>query len=256
MGIENINRNIHLDNKKNSENGNQSIRNNEQEKNSLFDSNISNEDLNKHIKQGLFKESSANYEDFKNQLFSKGKDSNMTSINGIGNNYSHADKFDDWTNDKSNYQDVLNGGNGGEFQMFEFNPNSYSKDLKEFSKEYIDKFDDDKDGQWNREEFKKMAANGAELTKEMDEMLNKAFDGLNLDDKKEAISPEEFASQLYITDLDLNNYAKTLNAASSLDGKFTFDEYQGKSSIMPGDKGFETLQKQKADFFNHFYNNK
>ena len=170
---------------------------------------------------------------------------------------SRADEFDEWTNSEKNYNDFLEYKPVDEFEMFDFDASSYSKDLKNFAQEYLNKYDADNDGVMNKSEFTKMASGGMEIPKELEAEYNALydvlFDNLNLDEKKNEINAGEFASFLYMADLDLDNYAKTLDVASSLDGKLDYGQYQALSSLLPGDKGFDILQSEKQDFYNNFY---
>ena len=170
---------------------------------------------------------------------------------------SKADKFDKWTNSEENYKNFIEDKPVDEFEMFDFDASSYSKDLKNFAQEYINKYDADNDSVMNKSEFVKMASGGEEIPKEMEEQFNALYDelfnNLNLDEKNDEINAGEFASFLYMADLDLENYAQTLDLASSLDGKLEYGQYQALSSLLPSDKGFDILQSKKQDFYNHFY---
>ena len=78
----------------------------------------------------------------------------MTSIS------QRAMDFNNWTNSSENYEKTFQKGQEvEEFQMFEFNASTYSSDLKDFAQEYIDSFDKDGDGSWNKDEFISMALN-------------------------------------------------------------------------------------------------
>lgn len=63
------------------------------------------------------------------------------------------DEFDAWNQG----YDIDENGNVEDFSMFEFNPSTYSKDLKDFAQKYINKFDKDGDGELNQDEFTEMA---------------------------------------------------------------------------------------------------
>ena len=58
----------------------------------------------------------------------------------VTNNSTSAKKveFDEWSGGDNNYNKAMNGEKVEDFKMFDFNPSSYSSDLKEFSQEYIE----------------------------------------------------------------------------------------------------------------------
>ncbi len=201
-------------------------------------------------------------------------------VNGIpaGIN-SIINKFDDWTNSEDNFNKSMNGEQVEEFQMFDLNLSSYSSDLKSFAQSYIDKYDEDKDASFNYSEFVNMCTNGAQsagglkFAKSVNNFLSglginipslqeKAalhdemqtqFGTFSFDSDAEKINAGEFASVLYTADLDWNNYAQTLDVASSIDGKLDYNNYQGFSLITPGVDGYETLQGERQDFYDNFY---
>ena len=179
-----------------------------------------------------------------------------------GNYYNTSSNFDNWTNSADNYNKSINGEQVEEFSMFKAdNLDNYSKDLKNFSQEYINMWDSDGDGAWSRDEFVMMATAGegvpsdapAELAQQYNELFDQLYDNLNLDDNKDSISAGEFASYLYASDMDWAKYAETGDVSAAIDGKLDYVAYQGLSSLMPGDEGFEKLQSEKADFYNFFY---
>lgn len=172
-------------------------------------------------------------------------------------NGNRAQQFNNWTNDENNYQNALNGKDVEEFQLFDLNLSTYSKDLKEFAQEYIDLYDTNKDGKWDKDEFVKMAMGNDSIPDGMEDVyaafFNKNFDALNLDDDKDSINAGEFATMLYASDLDWNNYAQTGDVASSIDGKADYTQYQVYSSMVEGDNGFNVLKNERQDFYNAFY---
>ena len=179
-----------------------------------------------------------------------------------GSNFNTAKNFDNWTNSSDNYNKALQGEQVEEFQMFKADDlQTYSSDLKKFSQDYIDMWDSDGDGTWSKDEFIAMSTGGEGIPTDVSEdvqaqyaqLFNELYSNLNLDDNKESITSGEFASYLYATDLDWQNYANTGDVASSLDGKIDYSTYQGLASIMEGDAGFEVLQSEKSDFYNAFY---
>ena len=179
-----------------------------------------------------------------------------------GSNFNTAKNFDNWTNSTENYNKALNGEETEEFEMFKAgNLQSYSSDLKKFSQDYINMWDSDGDGSWSKDEFIMMSTGGEGIPSDVSEdvqaqyaqLFDDLYSNLNLDDNKDSISSGEFASYLYASDMDWENYAQTGDVSSSVDGKLDYSTYQSLSSIMEGDAGFEVLQSEKADFYNYFY---
>ena len=202
----------------------------------------------------------------------------MTTLSGIS---AIINKFDDWTNSKENADKLVNGEQVDGFQMFDLNLSTYSNDIKGFAQEYINKYDKDEDSSFNYSEFVDMCTNGVEsagglkFAKFMNDALmgifGKSFTSLqekaalhdemqiqfgtfSFDEDSTKISAGEFASVLYTADLDLNNYAATGDVASSVDGNLSYENYQGLAMITPGVEGYETLQYERQDFHDTFYN--
>lgn len=76
----------------------------------------------------------------------------MTSIS------TRALAFENWTNSPENYNKaIVENKKVEEFKMFDFQPSTYSSDLKEFAQDYIDLHDKDGDRNWDRDEFISMA---------------------------------------------------------------------------------------------------
>ncbi len=178
-------------------------------------------------------------------------------INDSNGAVNRADEFDIWTNSEENYEKALLGEDVQGFQMFELNLSTYSGDLKEFSQEYIDKYDEDGDGVWSKEEFTKMAVAGQEIPEEYagvyEELYSQLFTDLNIDTKDDSINAGEFASYLYAADMDWENYSQTGNVASSIDGNLDYLTYQSLSAFEPDSKAHSILQREKQDFYNNFY---
>ena len=168
-----------------------------------------------------------------------------------------AKQFDNWTNNEANYEKALNGEKVEEFKMFDFNASTYSSDLKQFAQDYIDLYDSNGDGKWDKDEFVKMAIGEAEIPEGMEsayaEFFAESFKALNLDDDEESINAGEFATMLYAADMDWNNYAQTGNIAASLDGKADYAQYQGFSSMVEGDPSYDILRSERKDFYDAFY---
>lgn len=173
------------------------------------------------------------------------------------NDLSLVDKFDEWTNSEENFNKSNSGENVDDFQMFELNLSSYSSDLKDFAQEYLNKYDTNGDGEWNKEEFVSMASANQEISEEFkaeyEALYDQLFSDLNLDDNKDTINAGEFASYLYAADMDWDNYSSTLDVASSIDGKLDYNNYQALSSLEPGSSAHAKLQAEKQDFYNNFY---
>lgn len=170
-----------------------------------------------------------------------------------------ADKFDDWTNSEDNYNKFLAGEKTDGFKMFDIDLSTYSSDLKDFAQDYIDKFDENGDGKWNKAEFIKMATGNADIPvknrKEYMALFDQLFDDLNLNDKKYTIDAGEFASFLYASDMDWDGYSKdsSQGIAPYIDGELDWVNYQSFSSLEPGSENYDNLQYQKKEFFDNFY---
>ncbi len=168
-----------------------------------------------------------------------------------------ADKFNNWTNDENNYEAALNDEPVDDFKMFDINLSTYSKDLKEFAQEIVGKFDTDRDGSWDIDEFTNMALGNEDIPvgmeKQYSQLFAQLFKALNLDTKENKISASELATMLYASDLDWNNYSQTGDIASSIDGKLGYNEYSVFSGLLEGDSGYNVLRNEREDFFNAFY---
>lgn len=169
---------------------------------------------------------------------------------------SKVKNFDNWTNSEENFNKAVSGEQVEDFQLFEFNAPTYSKDIKNIAQEYINLYDENGDGEWNKEEFVKMALGGQEIPAGLEDayadLFGKAFDDLNLDDKKDSINSAEFASQLFIGDLDLQKFADTDGSlVDSLDGKINYVQYNLNSD--PDYVNYDYVQDLKSAFYNNFY---
>lgn len=192
-------------------------------------------------------------EDGQNKVIYTTIDSNT----GIGEtkvyDLSRADNFDIWTVNDTNYEKVVDGNGVSieEFEMFDFDAPNYSKDLKEFAQEYINKYDSNNDGNWNYDEFTNMSTGGYGIDQEDTALYEELFNNLNLDDDKQSVSAEEFASFLYVADLDLDKYIETGEVASSLDGKVNYLNYQFLPD--PSLNMIDWVQSEKQSFYDNFY---
>ena len=190
--------------------------------------------------------------------------------------------FDDWTNSEENYNKTLNGEKVEDFKMFDFDVSTYSSDLKEFSQEYIDKYDADNDKNWNYSEFVNMATNSKESAAglflgkvansvlsffgiknnktqekaQMYDMFKEQFSTFSFDDNAKKINSGELASVLYSSDLDLENYAQTGDVASSIDGQLNYANYQTFPLLGIESDSYKVIQGERADFYDAFYGNK
>lgn len=87
---------------------------------------------------------------------------------------------------------------------------------------------------------------------EMYNLFNAQYSDMDIDGDGQ-VSSEEWATILYASDLDWENYAETGDIASSIDGKLNWNNYQSMPLITKGMQGYETLKQEKLDFFNNFY---
>lgn len=186
-----------------------------------------------------------------NKISKKKKENNATDA-ASDKQKDLAQKFDDWTNTEPEYYEDKDGNyhlkDVDDFKMFDFNAGTYSKDVKDFAQKYIDKFDENKDGVWNKEEFKKMSG----ITD--DDLADTAYGSIRFDDNKDNITAEEFATSLIVSDIDFDQYDKNGGVIDSttLDGKVNFNTY---SSL--GDKdgvNFETYSSIQEAIYDNFYN--
>ncbi|MBQ9245109.1 hypothetical protein IJ182_02450 [bacterium] len=168
----------------------------------------------------------------------------------------NAQNFDNWTNSEANYKKLENGEEIEDFKMFDFNASSYSSDIKDFAQEYINLYDNNGDGVWNREEFINMALGGQDIPDEYKEQisqfLGERFDALNLDNNKDSIDAKEFATELFLSDLDLKKFAETDGSlVDSLDGKVDYLQYNLNAD--PDYVDYDYIQELKSAIYNNFY---
>ncbi|MCD7780291.1 MAG: hypothetical protein LUH05_06420 [Candidatus Gastranaerophilales bacterium] len=189
-----------------------------------------------------------------------------TIDNIFGTNFygtSQANKFDKWANSEKNYEKATSGKDVDEFKMFDFNASTYSTDLEDFAQNYINKYDENDDGVLDIDEFTNMASGGEEIPKEygedFDKLYTDLFNSLNLDDDEESITAAEFATMLYVSDMDWENFSETDgDVASSLDGNLDYINYQTYSSLLPSEdeeenEQYEALQYQRQMFYDNYY---
>lgn len=147
---------------------------------------------------------------------------------------SNADSFHRWGNSNDT----------GEFQMFDIknvDAKTYAAELDKFAQGYIDKFDTDKDGSWNEQEFLNMVKNGGTLTEEQTQQVHVLFNSLNIDNDAAKLSSKEYASLLFAAD-DKNG---------QLDGKFSKQEYL--DAIKLDTAGDANIKNKKTKFYENNY---
>ena len=178
---------------------------------------------------------------------------------------SRAQQFNNWTNNEANFEKAVNGEKVEEFKMFDFNPSTYSSDLKQFAQEYIDLYDSNGDGKWDKDEFVKMALGEEEVPEGLEsayaELFADSFNALNLDDDKETINAGEYATMLYASDINWDGYLLDLQSnkinsegiESYTDGKVDYLHYQGFSSLVEGDDSFDFLTSKRLEFYDKHY---
>lgn len=152
----------------------------------------------------------------------------------ICKNGSNADSFHKWGNSNDT----------SEFQMFDIknvNAKTYAVELEKFAQGYIDKFDTDKDGSWNEQEFLKMIENGGTITAEQKQQAQVLFGTLNIDNDTSKISAKEYASLLFAAD-DKNG---------QLDAKFSKADYL--QTIKGNTAGDENIKNKKTKFYENNY---
>ena len=162
--------------------------------------------------------------------------------------FKKANAFDEWNSD-DNLKKYLSGENVDDFEMFDavgekMSTEEYVGSLVDFSQEYLNKYDENKDGVWSQEEFFTMAQGGVKDTLEyvdsLDEsgilnqtekealaqqynaLFDKLFDDFQMNDDIDTISADEFASQLFMSDINQNG---------NVDGKVDFLEYNTFANI-------------------------
>lgn len=88
---------------------------------------------------------------------------------------------------------------------------------------------------------------------DMSNMLQDSYKALDLNGDG-SVDAAEFASQLYVADLDLEKYVETeFDVSQSIDGKLDYIQYQALSSLSSDTPGFSKMQELKQDFYNNFY---
>lgn len=185
------------------------------------------------------------------------KNDEFVSSTANNNGTDKIDNFDMWSTSSPIVNSIMKFFGLGDFKMFDFNAETYSSDLKEFSQEWIDKYDADKDGNWNYNEFVSMSTNGKQNVDDLDEATNKMFmeqfQTFSFDENSDSINAGEVASVLYSSDLDLDNYAKTGDVASSIDGKLDYNNFQTYPMLDTESDEYKTIHKERSDFYNNFY---
>ena len=212
----------------------------------------------------------------------KNNDSFQTEADKKNNdiNIDKLAEFEKWASSEENMNKALNNEKVEDFKMFDLNLSTYSKDMKQFSQDWINKYDADKDGNWNYNEFVSMATNGetnatdllfgkilnnifgafgiknesTQLKADMYDMYKQQFDTFSFDNNKDSINAGEVASVLYTADLDIENFNKTNgDVASSIDGKLNYINYQTQPTLDPSSVEYDNLQYQRQEFYNAYY---
>ncbi len=84
-------------------------------------------------------------------------------------------------------------------------------------------------------------------------MFNTQYSELDLDNDGQ-VSSGEFATMLYASDVDWDNFKATGgDVASSIDGKLDWENYQAYSSLDPSTEQGQNLKMQRLAFFDNFY---
>lgn len=166
--------------------------------------------------------------------------------------HEEADALDAWSSEE-NLDKYFNGEIVEDFEMFDalgegMSTEEYVENLTEFSQAYIDKYDQDGDGKWSQAEFDLMTREGEEdIEKYAKEQLAQGMDGIEIpeeivsqyvgsltdmnklffesyqmNDDNTTISADEFASQLFMADMNEEGY---------VDGKIDFVQYNTFASM-------------------------
>lgn len=162
-----------------------------------------------------------------------------------------ADRLNYWNSDAS-YNVLAEGGEVEDFEMFEFNGPTYSKDVLAFAQQYIDKYDTEdangvKDGKLSLDEFIAMCQDNVEIPEDQKEQLmalyTVLFEGFQMDDDNNTVSAEEFASQLMVGDVV---------GDGNFDGKINFVDYNTVAAD-PYSETYEDDLEYRRELYNHFY---
>ena len=164
----------------------------------------------------------------------------VNSVNNSGNNYEikkNADNYNNWQNSSENFSKSCNGEKVEDFKMFDFNAETYSSDLKEFAQEYINKFDSNKDGKLNENEYWELnGLSDAEkseiyqshaIISEKVDVYNQIISNSDIDGDK-ALSLYEYAIAVgydvnkELTDAELNELVNNFNVLNSPSSSKTF----------------------------------
>lgn len=172
-------------------------------------------------------------------------------------NVNSADAFDRWQNNQDNYNKVVKGEDAETFQLFDYNAQAenvaeaYAESMRTFSQQYIDKYDNDKNGKMDYKEFLAMQESAYEelfgekldtSIPSVDKELKASFEQLSKinakDGEDQYIDAEEFGAFLSVVDaMD----------EGAMDGNIDYYLY----NALPGVKGFDDAVKRfYKDVFN------
>ncbi len=205
-----------------------------------------------------------NSTEISNKIYEIAKDNNISNINliyagstlvlsglyedekpaDINETALKVDEFEKWNSTK-NAEKYLQGEQIEDFQMFDFENGDYEEyfsKLKDFSQEYINKYDKDGDKSLSKEEFIELGMSGIDFDKEYVEslgyeyseetakmlednqksILSILYKGFNMNDQ-EGIQADELASQFLVADFYDDPDGRP-------DGKINFETYNSFAS--------------------------
>ncbi len=185
----------------------------------------------------------------------KGSNEGTTEIYSI----TDADKLNNW-NSSENAEAYDNGEEIDDLEMFDYDQDTYIEDVEAYAQEFINKYDEDGDGNWNQAEFNAMASDGVEIPEEdaaeFSKLYKTLFEDFQMDEDNETISAGEFASQLIMGDIDWANCAENTPISelvgSKVDGNLNFENYNSVSADPTLDTYEDDLSTRK-DIYDNYY---
>lgn len=178
------------------------------------------------------------------------------------NNFSspRINKFEEWTSGDKNYNKFLNEEKVEDFQMFEFEGSSYIGDLKDFSQEWIDKYDADEDKNLNYNEFVSLANDGqieADTLSTADKMYNdlQEENGSSYDkDGDKGISFKEFLDSENLMTKEGFSFKKFFKKAKDFNAMNQTKEMGLKKEVLDSNelKAYSDLNKEMQKQFETF----
>ncbi len=164
-----------------------------------------------------------------------------------------ADSFDKWQNSKENYQKFQNDEKVESFKLFDYDSQAenleeaYKESMKQFSQQYIDKYDKDGNGKMDYDEFismqeaayEEMFGEEIDMTiPGIDDAMKESFEQLNKlnpdDPDGKYIDAEEYGTFLSVVDAQ---------DEETMDGQIDYVLF----NTVPGMKGYDKALK-------NFYN--